>query len=180
MPVVMTNSLGQVTLNSSPILTTTTGVPVNVGNASSSATPKLVIQALPTVLPTGSKAGEKITIITIPANQLATLMQANPTGQITQLIQAKPVGTQLAQAGAKPAVQLTASRSVPQLILAKPAAVAQPLPQFQMSQPHPTLPKIPTQPPKSSNCQPEGAQSEVAEADSLLSSSAIAADSSSS
>ncbi|KAG7241909.1 hypothetical protein INR49_024656 [Caranx melampygus] len=175
MPVVMTNSLGQVTLNSSPILTTTTGVPVTVGNASSSATPKLVIQALPTVLPTGSKAGEKITIITIPANQLATLMQANPTGQVTQLIQAKPVGTQLAQASAKPAVQLTASRSVPQLILAKPAAVAQPLPQFQMSQPHSTLPKIPTQPQKSSNCKPEGAQSEVAEADALLSSSAIAA-----
>uniref|UniRef100_A0A3Q2C892 ETS-related transcription factor Elf-2-like n=1 Tax=Cyprinodon variegatus TaxID=28743 RepID=A0A3Q2C892_CYPVA len=61
-PLVMTNSLGQVTLNSSPILTTASGVPV------SSAAPKLVIQALPTMLPAGSKAGEKITIITIPAN----------------------------------------------------------------------------------------------------------------
>uniref|UniRef100_H3D9S1 E74-like factor 2a (ets domain transcription factor) n=1 Tax=Tetraodon nigroviridis TaxID=99883 RepID=H3D9S1_TETNG len=69
MPVVMTNSLGQVTLNSSSILTT--GVPVTVANASASAPPKLVIQALPTVLPSSSKAGEKITIITIPANQLA-------------------------------------------------------------------------------------------------------------
>ncbi|XP_023273630.1 ETS-related transcription factor Elf-2-like isoform X2 [Seriola lalandi dorsalis] len=162
MPVVMTNSLGQVTLNSSPILTTTTGVPVTVANASTSAPPKLVIQALPTVLPAGSKAGEKITIITIPANQLATLMQANATGQVTQLIHAKPVATQLAQAAAKPAagnthtVQLTAGRSAPQLILAKPAAVAQPLPQFQVSQPHPT------QPPKPSSCQPEAAQSEVA------------------
>ncbi|XP_013877530.1 ETS-related transcription factor Elf-2, partial [Austrofundulus limnaeus] len=83
MPVVMTNPLGQVTLNSSPILTTTTGVPVGVANASSSAPPKLVIQALPTMLPAGSKAGEKITIITIPANQLATLMQTTSTGQVT-------------------------------------------------------------------------------------------------
>ncbi|XP_039974924.1 ETS-related transcription factor Elf-2a isoform X1 [Xiphias gladius] len=167
MPVVMTNSLGQMTLNSSPILTTT-GVPVTVANASASATPKLVIQALPTVLPAGSKAGEKITIITIPANQLATLMQANPPGQVTQLIQAKPVSTQLAQAAAKPTpgtaptVQLTTGRSAPQLILAKPAAVAQPLPQFQVSQSHSALPKIPTQPLKPSNCQPEAAQSEVA------------------
>ncbi|XP_022612809.1 ETS-related transcription factor Elf-2-like isoform X3 [Seriola dumerili] len=174
MPVVMTNSLGQVTLNSSPILTTTTGVPVTVANASTSAPPKLVIQALPTVLPAGSKAGEKITIITIPANQLATLMQANATGQVTQLIHAKPVATQLAQAAAKPAagnthtVQLTAGRSAPQLILAKPAAVAQPLPQFQVSQPHPT------QPPKPSSCQPEAAQSEVA-AEALPPSSPLAA-----
>ncbi|GAA6234213.1 ETS-related transcription factor Elf-2-like isoform X2 [Lates japonicus] len=170
MPVVMTNSLGQVTLNSSSILTTTTGVPVTVANASAGAPPKLVIQALPTVLPAGSKAGEKITIITIPANQLATLMQANPTGQVTQLIQAKPVTTQLAPATAKPAagtaptVQLTTGRTAPQLILAKPAAVAQSLPQLQVSQPHPTLPKIPTQTPKPSNCQPEAAQSVVAEA----------------
>uniref|UniRef100_A0A3B5BJ02 E74-like factor 2a (ets domain transcription factor) n=1 Tax=Stegastes partitus TaxID=144197 RepID=A0A3B5BJ02_9TELE len=133
MPVVMTNSLGQMTLNSSSILTTT-GVPVTVANASASAPPKLVIQALPTVLPAGSK-GEKITIITIPANQLATLMQANTSGQVTQLIQAKPVATQLAQAAVKqataaPTVQLAAGRSAPQLILAKPAAVAQPLPQL--------------------------------------------------
>ncbi|XP_041654055.1 ETS-related transcription factor Elf-2a isoform X2 [Cheilinus undulatus] len=154
MPVVMTNSLGQVTLNSSSILTTTTGVPVTVANASASAPPKLVIQALPTVLPAGSKAGEKITIITIPANQLATLMQANPAGQITQLIQAKPVATTIAQATVKPAaaptVQLsTTGRPAPQLILAKPAAVAQALPQLsvQVSQPPPAPPKTPTQTP---------------------------------
>lgn len=168
MPVVMTNSLGQVTLNSSPILTTTTGVPVTVANASASAPPKLVIQALPTMLPAGSKAGEKITIITIPANQLATLMQANPSGQVTQLIQAKPVATQLAQAvkppTAVPTVQLAAGRSAPQLILAKPAAVAQPLPQLsvQVSQPHSAPPKTPTQPLKPSSSQLEAAQSEAA------------------
>lgn len=148
MPVVMTNSLGQVTLNSSSILTT--GVPVTVANASASAPPKLVIQALPTVLPTNSKAGEKITIITIPANQLATLMQANSSGQITQLIQTKP-------AASTPTVQLTGSRPTPQLILAKPAAIAQPLPQLsvQVGQQHPGPPKTPYQQPKPSNTQPE-------------------------
>ncbi|XP_056137420.1 ETS-related transcription factor Elf-2a [Lampris incognitus] len=135
MPMVMTNSLGQVTLNSSPIFTTTSGVPVTVANSTASGPPKLVIQALPTMLPAGSKTGEKITIITIPANQLATLMQANPSGQLTQLIQAKPVTTQLAQTSGKPAtaattVQLTTGRPAPQLILAKPAAVAQSLPQL--------------------------------------------------
>ncbi|XP_030001083.1 ETS-related transcription factor Elf-2-like isoform X2 [Sphaeramia orbicularis] len=162
MPVVMTNSLGQVTLNSSPILTTTTGVPVTVANAN--ATPKLVIQALPTVLPAGSKAGEKITIITIPANQLATLMQ--PSGQVTQLIQAKPVVTQLAHAPAtattKPAtttVQLTPGRPMPQLILAKPAAVAQPLPQLSVQVSQPVLPK--TQSQKHLSSQPEAVQPEV-------------------
>ncbi|KAE8278176.1 ETS-related transcription factor Elf-2 E74-like factor 2 New ETS-related factor [Larimichthys crocea] len=165
MPVVMTNSLGQVTLNSSSILTT--GVPVTVANASAGAPPKLVIQALPTMLPAGSKAGEKITIITIPANQLATLMQANPSGHITQLIQAKPVATQLAQAAAKSSagtqtVQLTAGRPTPQLILAKPAAVAQPLPQLSVQVSHPTLPKTPIQPSKPSSSQPEAAQSEAA------------------
>lgn len=167
MPLVMTNSLGQVTLNSSSILTT--GVPVTLANASASAPPKLVIQALPTMLPASSKAGEKITIITIPANQLATLMQANPSGQITQLIQAKHVTAQLAQAAAKPAtttptIQLTAGRPTPQLILAKPAAVAQPLPQLsvQVGQPHPAPPKTPTQPQKPSSSQPETAQSEAA------------------
>ncbi|XP_029021756.1 ETS-related transcription factor Elf-2a isoform X2 [Betta splendens] len=168
MPVVMTNSLGQMTLNSSPILTTTTGVPVTVANASVSAPPKLVIQALPTMLPAGSKAGEKITIITIPANQLATLMQANASGQVTQLIQAKPVATQLTQAFGKPAagtaptVQLTAGRSAPQLILAKPAAVAQPLPQLsvQVSQTQPVLPRTHSQDPQLSS-QPDAAQSEV-------------------
>ncbi|XP_072252398.1 ETS-related transcription factor Elf-2a isoform X2 [Leuresthes tenuis] len=168
MPVVMTNSLGQVTLNSSPILTTTTGVPVTVANASTSAPPKLVIQALPTVLPAGSKAGEKITIITIPANQLAALMQTNPSGHVTQLIQAKAVTTQLAQATVKPTstaptVQLAAGRSAPQLILAKPAAVTQALPQIsvQVSQPHSAPLSTPTQPQKPSSGQPVAAQSEV-------------------
>ncbi|XP_062250415.1 ETS-related transcription factor Elf-2a isoform X2 [Platichthys flesus] len=168
MPVVMTNSLGQVTLNSSSILTTTTGVPVSVANTSASTPPKLVIQALPTMLSTGSKAGEKITIITIPANQLASLLQANSTGQLTQLIQAKHLATQLTQqvttkpaAGTAPTIQVIAGRSAPQLILAKPAAVAQRLPQLQVSQPHPTLVKIPTQPLKPTDCQPEAAQSEV-------------------
>ncbi|XP_071396275.1 ETS-related transcription factor Elf-2a isoform X2 [Centroberyx affinis] len=164
MPVVMTNSLGQVTLNSSSILTTAAGVPVTVGGGGGGP-PKLVIQALPTMLPAGSKAGEKITIITIPANQLATLMQANTSGQLAQLIQAKPAGATT--------VQLTTGRPTPQLILAKPAAVAQALPQLsvQVSQPHPAPPKTPTQPPdhvqlppssSSSSGQPEAAQSEGA------------------
>ncbi|CAI5677296.1 ETS-related transcription factor Elf-2a isoform X1 [Oreochromis aureus] len=145
MPVVMTNSLGQMALNSPPILTTTTGVPVTVASTSASTAPKLVIQALPTMLPAGSKAGEKITIITIPANQLATLMQANPSGQVTQLIQAKPVTAQLAQAAIKP-----------QLILAKPAAMAQALPQMSVqSQLAPTKSSI--LPPKR-----EAVQSDVA------------------
>ncbi|CAL8358673.1 unnamed protein product [Merluccius merluccius] len=139
-PMVMTNSLGQVTLNSSSIFTTTTttGVPLTVGNSAGSTPPKLVIQALPSVLPAGgAKAAEKITIITIPANQLATLMQANSSGQLTQFIQAKALaGTHLAQVGHKAAttttttLQLAPGRSVPQLILAKPAAVAQALPQL--------------------------------------------------
>ncbi|KAK0151154.1 ETS-related transcription factor Elf-2 [Merluccius polli] len=139
-PMVMTNSLGQVTLNSSSIFTTTTttGVPLTVGNSAGSTPPKLVIQALPSVLPAGgAKVAEKITIITIPANQLATLMQANSSGQLTQFIQAKALaGTHLAQVGHKAAttttttLQLAPGRSVPQLILAKPAAVAQALPQL--------------------------------------------------
>lgn len=154
MPVVMTNSLGQVTLNSSSILTA--GVPVTVANASASAPPKLVIQALPTVLPTSSKAGEKITIITIPANQLATLMQANSSGQITQLIQTKP-------AASTPTVQLTGGRPTPQLILAKPAAVAQPLPQLsvQVGQQQAGAPKTPYQQAKPSNLQPENTKPEA-------------------
>ncbi|XP_051915704.1 ETS-related transcription factor Elf-2-like isoform X1 [Hippocampus zosterae] len=127
MPVVMTNSLGQVTLNSSAILTTSAGAPVTV--ASASAPPKLVIQTLPTMLPSGSKTGDKITIITIPANQLATLMQASPSSQVTQLVQAKPVTTHLAQAVPKPAttptVHLAAGTPVPQLILAKPQLTVQ-------------------------------------------------------
>ncbi|KAM9741237.1 ETS-related transcription factor Elf-2a isoform 2-T2 [Menidia menidia] len=165
MPVVMTNSLGQVTLNSSSILTAATaGVPVTMGGASTSTAPKLVIQALPTMLPAGSKAGEKITIITIPANQLATLMQTNSSGQLAQLIQAKPVGHQLTAiktSPAAPAVQLAAGRSAPQLILAKPAAVAQALPQIslQVSQPPPAAPP---QPQRASAGQLQAAQSEVA------------------
>ncbi|XP_033830048.1 ETS-related transcription factor Elf-2-like [Periophthalmus magnuspinnatus] len=115
MPLVM-SSLGQVTLNSSPLLTTTTGVPVSVSSANTS--PKLVIQTLPTMLPGASKAGDKITIITIPANQLTTLMQANSTTSLTQLVQAKTA-----------AVQMAPGRPPPQLILAKPAAVTQALPQ---------------------------------------------------
>lgn len=124
MPLVMTNSLGQVTLNSSSYLTTTTGVPVTVGNAN--ASPKLVIQALPTMLPSASKAGDKITIITIPANQLTTLMQASPSSPLAQLVQAKPLSTQPKAT----TVQIAPGRPPPQLILAKPAAVAQALPQL--------------------------------------------------
>ncbi|KAG7517405.1 ETS-related transcription factor Elf-2-like isoform X1 [Solea senegalensis] len=163
MPVVMTNSLGQVTLNSTSILTTTTGVPVTVANAMASTPPKLVIQAVPTVLPTSSKTGEKITIITIPANQLATLMQGNPTGHLTQLIQAKTITTHLPQPTLEPStVQVMASScSAPQLILAKPAALAQQLPQLQVSHPHTTLAKVPTPHPKPPLCQPEAVQSEV-------------------
>lgn len=111
MPVVMTNSLGQMTLNPSSILTT--GVPV-----SGAQHPKLVIQTLPTMLPAGSKAGEKITIITIPANQLAALMPASPSTQVAQLIHAKPpVATSTVHLAGAPA----AGRAAPQLILAKPA-----------------------------------------------------------
>ncbi|XP_076005338.1 ETS-related transcription factor Elf-2a isoform X2 [Genypterus blacodes] len=173
MPVVMTNSLGQVTLNSSPLLTTS-GVPITVANAT--APPKLVIQALPSLLPAGSKAGEKITIITIPANQLATLLQANPSGQVTQLFQAKPVATQVARAGTKSStpyhtVQLTAGRPTAQVILAKPAAVVQPLPQLsvQVSQNHLTVSKASIQPITLPNCQPEATQSDLtAEAAVLL------------
>ncbi|PWA32485.1 hypothetical protein CCH79_00016654 [Gambusia affinis] len=177
MPLVMTNSLGHMTLNSSPILTTT-GVPVTVAKASTSAPPKLVIQALPTMLPAGSKAGEKITIITIPANQLATLMQTNPPGQVAQIIQAKPVATQLPPTAIKPAgVQLAPGRTAPQLILAKPAAVAQALPQLslQVGQPRPAPPTTPTQ----QHPQPQAAQSEGAEPPPLSSPAAAAAEASS-
>ncbi|XP_068570296.1 ETS-related transcription factor Elf-2-like isoform X2 [Cebidichthys violaceus] len=178
MPVVMTNSLGQVTLNSSSILTTAAGVPVTVANASAGAPPKLIIQALPTMLPAGSKMGEKITIITIPASQLATLMQANPSGQIAQLFQAKPVATQSVlgaakQAAAASTIQLTAGRPTPHLILAKPAAVAQPLPQLSVpiTQPHPAPTKTPTQPSKPPSSQPEAAADEAPPAESAESTS---------
>ncbi|XP_072291839.1 ETS-related transcription factor Elf-2-like [Eucyclogobius newberryi] len=114
MPLVM-NSLGQVTLNSSSLFTTASG-PVSVAGTNSS--PKLVIQTLPTVLPGASKAGDKITIITIPASQLSSLMQATSSGTLAQLFQAKTA-----------TVQMAPGRPPPQLILAKPAAVAQALPQ---------------------------------------------------
>lgn len=156
MPLVMANSLGQVTLNSSSILTT--GVPVTVANAQTSAPPKLLIQALPTVLPGSSKAGEKITIITIPANQLATLMQANQPGQplTTQLLQAKTV---VKASGTQPGTpQGAAGRPAPQLILAKPAAVAQPLPQLSVrvasAAPAPSQPKAPAAPSHSEGAPP--------------------------
>ncbi|KAI4800009.1 hypothetical protein KUCAC02_016547 [Chaenocephalus aceratus] len=156
MPLVM-NSLGQVTLNSSSIFTTTTGVPVTLANASGSSPPKLVIQTLPSILPSGSKGGEKITIITIPANQLATLMQANSQGQLTQLFQTKPLATQLASAKMAPTVQLATGRPTQHLILAKPAAVAQHLPQLTLhvSQHHLVTPKTPPQPSKPPNSKPQ-------------------------
>uniref|UniRef100_A0A8C7XPQ9 E74 like ETS transcription factor 2 n=1 Tax=Oryzias sinensis TaxID=183150 RepID=A0A8C7XPQ9_9TELE len=165
MPVVMTNSLGQVTLNSSSVLTTAAGVPVTLANTSGSAAPKLVIQALPTMLPAGSKTGEKITIITIPANQLATLMQPGPPAQVTQLIQAKPVATHLARAGLKqatiPSVQLAAGRSAPQLILAKPPAVAQAMPQLSVQVNRPQSPQINAPTPAPSSGQPAAAPLQV-------------------
>ncbi|XP_056295911.1 ETS-related transcription factor Elf-2-like isoform X2 [Pseudoliparis swirei] len=160
LPVVMTNSLGQVTFDSSSILTTASGVPVTIGNASAGALPKLIIQAMPAMMPAGSKAGEKITIITIPASQLATLMQSNPSGQIAQLFQTKPVATQMALGAAKQAastIQLTAGRPLQQhLVLARPAAVAQPVPQLtiRFNQPHSFPPKTPTQPSKPLSSQP--------------------------
>ncbi|TNN31076.1 ETS-related transcription factor Elf-2 [Liparis tanakae] len=175
LPVVMTNSLGQVTLNSNSILTTASGVPLTLGNASAGAPPKLVIQAMPTMMAAGSKAGEKITIITIPASQLATLMQANPSGQIAQLFQAKPVATQMAHGGAKQ-IQLTAGRPLQQqqqqhLVLARPAAVAQPVPQLtiRFNQPHSFPPKAPSQPSKPPSGQPEAAAAAAAAAEATSS-----------
>ncbi|KAM9795501.1 ETS-related transcription factor Elf-2-like [Neosynchiropus ocellatus] len=152
MPLMMTNSVGQVTLNSSPILTTATGVPVTVANTNSQ--PKLVFQALPTMLPGSPKPGEKITIITIPANQLATLMQANPSGQVTQLVQTKPGAAQLASSFNKP----SEARPTTQLILAQPAAVAQPLPQLSVQV---TKSKMTTGLPDLSPAGPDPAQSEA-------------------
>ncbi|XP_030224768.1 ETS-related transcription factor Elf-2 isoform X2 [Gadus morhua] len=145
LPLVMTNSLGQVTLNSSPIFTTSgAGGALTLGGSSGGPPPKLVIQAMPSVLPApGAKAGEKITIITIPANQLASLMQANSAGQLTQFLQARTLAgahlttTQVGPKAAAPppsaagaTLQLAPGRQGPQLILAKPAALAQALPQL--------------------------------------------------
>ncbi|XP_067103584.1 ETS-related transcription factor Elf-2a isoform X1 [Osmerus mordax] len=159
MPVVMTNSLGQVTLNTSPIFTSAVQAPVTVGNVG--APTKLVIQAMPTMMPAGTKSGDKITIITIPANQLATLMQANSSGQLTQFIQAKSI-SQLAQA--KPTMQLTQARPpATQIILAKTAvspAPAQPL-AFQppaqvppVANPQPSLSTVTTNTPVSASPSP--------------------------
>ncbi|CAB1325430.1 unnamed protein product, partial [Coregonus sp. 'balchen'] len=118
MPMVMTTTLGQMTLNPSTVFTTQ--APITLGNAHAGG-PKLVIQTLPTMMPAGAKSGEKITIITIPAAQLAQLTQGNLSaqlsGQLAQLIQAKPV-TQLIQA--KPVTQLIQAKPVTQLIQAKP------------------------------------------------------------
>ncbi|KAK5614401.1 hypothetical protein CRENBAI_026019 [Crenichthys baileyi] len=136
------------------------------------------IPALPKLRLRGFKAGEKITIITIPANQLAALMQTNPTGQVTQIIQAKPVAPQLSQTTIKPAtVQLAPGRTAPQLILAKPAAVAQALPHLsmQVSQPHSALPSISTQLHELPSSQPEAAQSEAVEPPPLSSPTAATA-----
>lgn len=153
MPVVVTNSLGQVTLNSSSILTT--GVPMSGGQQ-----PKLVIQALPTMLPAGSKAGEKITIITIPANQLAALLPASSSAQVAQLIHAKP-------SVATSAVHLVgagAGRAAPQLILAKPAMT-------QLAVQGGPPPRTTTQPPQKP-VESENAQSSQASSSSPPSSSA--------
>ncbi|CDQ77421.1 unnamed protein product [Oncorhynchus mykiss] len=132
MPMVMTTTLGQMTLNSSTVFTTQ--APITLGNAHAGG-PKLVIQTLPAMMPAGAKSGEKITIITIPAAQLAQLTQGNLSaqlsGQLAQLIQAKPV-TQLVQAKpvtqlvqAKPVTQLVQAKPAPPLILAKPVTVTQ-------------------------------------------------------
>eukprot|EP00063_Salmo_salar_P080240 XP_014055075.1 PREDICTED: ETS-related transcription factor Elf-2-like isoform X2 [Salmo salar] len=118
MPMVMTTTLGQMTINSSTVFTTQ--APITLGNAHAGG-PKLVIQTLPAMMPAGAKSGEKITIITIPAAQLAQLTQGNLSaqlsGQLAQLIQAKPV-TQLVQA--KPVTQLVQAKPVTQLVQAKP------------------------------------------------------------
>uniref|UniRef100_A0A8C7SS43 E74-like factor 2a (ets domain transcription factor) n=1 Tax=Oncorhynchus mykiss TaxID=8022 RepID=A0A8C7SS43_ONCMY len=123
MPMVMTTTLGQMTLNSSTVFTTQ--APITLGNTHAGG-PKLVIQTLPAMMPAGAKSGEKITIITIPAAQLAQLTQGNLSaqlsGQLAQLIQAKPV-TQLVQA--KPVTQLVQAKPAPPLILAKPVTVTQ-------------------------------------------------------
>ncbi|XP_023845733.1 ETS-related transcription factor Elf-2 isoform X1 [Salvelinus sp. IW2-2015] len=140
MPMVMTTTLGQMTLNSSTIFTTQ--APITLGNAHAGG-PKLVIQTLPAMMPAGVKSGEKITIITIPAAQLAQLTQGNLSaqlsGQLAQLIQAKPV-TQLVQA--KPVTQLVQAKPVTQLVQAKPVTQlvqAKPVTQLVQAKPAPPL-----------------------------------------
>ncbi|XP_064810795.1 ETS-related transcription factor Elf-2-like isoform X2 [Oncorhynchus masou masou] len=140
MPMVMTTTLGQMTLNSSTVFTTQ--APITLGNAHAGG-PKLVIQTLPAMMPAGAKSGEKITIITIPAAQLAQLTQGNLSaqlsGQLAQLIQAKPV-TQLVQA--KPVTQLVQAKPVTQLVQAKPVTQlvqAKPVTQLVQAKPAPPL-----------------------------------------
>ncbi|CAB1337247.1 unnamed protein product [Coregonus sp. 'balchen'] len=149
MPMVMTTTLGQMTLNSSTVFTTQ--APITLGNAHAGG-PKLVIQTLPAMMPAGAKSGEKITIITIPAAQLAQLTQGNLSaqlsGQLAQLMQAKPV-TQLVQAKpvtqlvqAKPVTQLVQAKPVTQLVQAKPVTQlvqAKPVPQLVQAKPVPQL-----------------------------------------
>nr|XP_046151459.1 ETS-related transcription factor Elf-2a isoform X1 [Oncorhynchus gorbuscha] len=149
MPMVMTTTLGQMTLNSSTVFTTQ--APITLGNAHAGG-PKLVIQTLPAMMPAGAKSGEKITIITIPAAQLAQLTQGNLSaqlsGQLAQLIQAKPV-TQLVQAKpvtqlvqAKPVTQLVQAKPVTQLVQAKPVTQlvqAKPVTQLVQAKPAPPL-----------------------------------------
>ncbi|XP_014055075.2 ETS-related transcription factor Elf-2 isoform X2 [Salmo salar] len=149
MPMVMTTTLGQMTINSSTVFTTQ--APITLGNAHAGG-PKLVIQTLPAMMPAGAKSGEKITIITIPAAQLAQLTQGNLSaqlsGQLAQLIQAKPV-TQLVQAKpvtqlvqAKPVTQLVQAKPVTQLVQAKPVTQlvqAKPVTQLVQAKPAPPL-----------------------------------------
>uniref|UniRef100_A0A674A4U0 E74-like factor 2a (ets domain transcription factor) n=1 Tax=Salmo trutta TaxID=8032 RepID=A0A674A4U0_SALTR len=149
MPMVMTTTLGQMTINSSTVFTTQ--APITLGNAHAGG-PKLVIQTLPAMMPAGAKSGEKITIITIPAAQLAQLTQGNLSaqlsGQLAQLIQAKPV-TQLVQAKpvtqlvqAKPVTQLVQAKPVTQLVQAKPVnqlVQAKPVTQLVQAKPAPPL-----------------------------------------
>nr|XP_029517922.1 ETS-related transcription factor Elf-2-like isoform X2 [Oncorhynchus nerka] len=140
MPMVMTTTLGQMTLNSSTVFTTQ--APITLGNAHAGG-PKLVIQTLPAMMPAGAKSGEKITIITIPAAQLAQLTQGNLSaqlsGQLAQLIQAKPV-THLVQA--KPVTHLVQAKPVTQLVQAKPVTQlvqAKPVTQLVQAKPAPPL-----------------------------------------
>ncbi|KAJ8015628.1 hypothetical protein DPEC_G00028080 [Dallia pectoralis] len=119
MPVVMTTTLGQMTLNSSTVFTSQ--APITLGNAHTGG-PKLVIQTLPAMMPAGTKSGEKITIITIPAAQLSQLTQGNLSGQLAQLINAKPVA-QMIQA--KPTTYQVVQKPAPPLLLAKPVTLTQ-------------------------------------------------------
>ncbi|XP_010900494.1 ETS-related transcription factor Elf-2a [Esox lucius] len=119
MPMVMTTTLGQMTLNSSTVFTSQ--APITLGNAHAGG-PKLVIQTLPAMVPAGAKSGEKITIITIPAAQLSQLTQGGLSGQLAQLIQAKPVAQMMP---AKPTTYQVVQKPAPPLLLAKPVTLTQ-------------------------------------------------------